>query len=930
MPSLLEEKPKLKTKIRKRNGAEVPFDPECILKAITGAFREVAALSPEESLSQEDQSLVQSVYTEVIEKIEEGINRGHQLEVEWVQDIVELILMRQSQYNVAKSYILYRDRHAKARALSEPETVAISVTLKNGSTIAFNREKLHKYLCEMCAGLDDTCSPDTLLDSIITQLFDGITTAQILNLCMLTARSLIEKEPDYDRVTAHILLTKVEKEILGIHVDRKARANLIQEHFSQYIEKGVNAERLDPRLQDYDLRKLASALRPERDFNFTYLGLQTVYDRYLLHTNEKRIELPQYFWMRVAMGLALNETNKNEKAIEFYEVMSTFRYMSGTPTLFNSGTLRPQLSSCYLLTVEDDLDAIFKMITDNARLSKWAGGLGNDWTNIRATKAHIKGTNGNSQGLIPFLKIANDTAVAVNQGGKRKGAVCAYLEVWHLDFEEFLDLRKNTGDDRRRTHDMNTANWIPDLFMKRVEADQEWTLFSPDSVPDLHDLYGHAFETRYVEYEALTKEGKIKNFKRLSAKDLWRKMLSRLFETGHPWMTWKDASNVRSMQSHTGVIHSSNLCTEILLNTSANETAVCNLGSVNLMQHLTNGSLDHKKLEETISTALRMLDNVIDINYYPTNEAKNANARHRPVGLGQMGFHDALHQLNIPYGSQKAVKFADESMEAISFYAIKASTQLAEERGPYSTYKGSGWEQGLLPLDTIDKLEQERGIPIEVDRIQRLPWQQVRDAIKTHGMRNSYVMAIAPTATIGQIVGVSQSIEPQYSNLFVKSNLSGEFLTVNRALITKLKELKLWDQEMLDELKYHDGSIQAIERVPTHLKELFKTAFEIGAEWFISCGAVRQKWIDMGQSLNLYIAEPSGKMLNDMYFAAWKQGLKTTYYLRSRAATQVEKSTLDVNKYGIQPKWMKNKSASSGISVERTQCSIDGDCEACQ
>lgn len=649
------------------------------------------------------------------------------------------------------------------------------------------------------------------------------------------------------------------------------------------------------------------------------------------------------------MGIALQEGDaKNDRAIEFYEVLSNFRFTSATPTLFNSGTRHPQLSSCYLSTVNDDLDHIFKCIGDNAKLSKWAGGLGNDWTRIRATNSHIEGTNGLSQGVIPFLKVVNDSAVAVNQGGKRKGAVCAYLETWHLDVEEFLELRKNTGDDRRRTHDMHTANWIPDLFMQRVRENSQWTLFSPDEVPDLHDLYGSRFAERYEEYERQADSGTLRQFRRVSAVDLWRKMLTRLFETGHPWITFKDPSNIRSPQDHAGVVHSSNLCTEILLNTSDQETAVCNLGSINLRAHVVEGILDHNLLTATVRTAIRMLDNVIDINFYPTTEAENSNHQHRPIGLGLMGFQDTLNEMGLSYASEAAAEFADRSMELISYHAILTSSELARERGTYGSYAGSKWDRGLLPLDTVDLREAERGVAMPVDRSSTLDWHPVRDSVATHGMRNSNVMAIAPTATISTIIGVSQSIEPSYRQLYVKSNLSGEFTQVNYALVEQLKSLGLWDAQMLEELKYYDGSLQNIGRIPLEIRERFLTAFEIEPKWLIACAARRQKWIDQGQSLNLYLAEPSGRALHDIYFMAWEHGLKTTYYLRTLAATQVEKSTIDVNRFGVQPRWMKNRSASGDIEIDRgpstedtsagteilaapTVCSIDDpDCEACQ
>ena len=645
------------------------------------------------------------------------------------------------------------------------------------------------------------------------------------------------------------------------------------------------------------------------------------------------MELPQVFWMRVAMGLAVNEKNKkNERAIEFYNMLSTFRFTSSTPTLFNAGTLHPQLSSCFLTTVDDDLFHIFKCVQDDAMLSKWSGGLGNDWTNVRSMGSRIKGTNGKSQGVIPFLKVANDTAIAVNQGGKRQGAMCAYLEVWHLDIEEFLELRKNTGDDRRRTHDMHTASWIPDLFMKRVKENGEWNLFSPNETPDLHHIYGQEFEARYKEYEQMAKEGKIKQFKTLKAVDLWRKMLNMLFETGHPWITWKDPSNIRSPQDHTGVIHSSNLCTEILLNTSKDETAVCNLGSVNLAAHTTAQGLEHDKLKETITTAVRMLDNVIDLNYYPTIEARQANQRHRPIGLGLMGFQDALFIQNLSYASPEAVKFADESMEAISYYGIGASIELARERKRYSTYKGSKWDRGMIPLDTLEILEKERGGHLDVERSSKMDWTSAREKIKKYGLRNSLIMAIAPTATIANITGVTSSIEPIYKNIFVKSNLSGEFTVVNEFLVYDLKQLGIWDQEMMDDLKYFDGSIQEIDRIPEDLKRKYATAFEIDYEWIIECASRRQKWIDMGQSLNLYQAKPSGKKVSDMYMLAWEKGLKTTYYLRSMGATRVEKSTLDITKYDNVVGQRERNEFGRVTEKDKTKASAQPkeDCEACQ
>lgn len=877
--------------VKKRSGSLVPFDKTRIYKAIKSAFCSAKwGIKKDSPLNVNQETLVREVFDKALDRIKES----PQLDVEEIQDRVEEALMELKHFEVAKDYILYRKEREKVRELHNTPS------------------HLKSLFLEAAQGLPYTYDLDSLVESAGKQLFTGISEEETIELAILTVRSYVELDPDYDALAARLLLKIIHGQA---------------EDFGTNLLKGIEARRIDPELKKFDLKKLGKALDPKRDDLFGYFGLKTLYDRYLLHIEGRRIETPQTFWMRVAMGISLNEKNREEKAIEFYHILSTFRYIPGTPTLYNSGTLRPQLSSCYLLTVEDDLESIFKMISDDAKLSKWAGGLGNDWTAVRATNANIQGTNGTSQGVIPFLKIANDTALAVNQGGKRKGAMCAYLEVWHLDLEDFLDLRKNTGDERRRTHDMNTANWIPDLFMKRVEEEKSWTLFDPSEAPDLHDLYGKAFEEKYQAYEAFAEEGKIKLFKRLDAKTLWRKMLSRLFETGHPWITWKDPANVRSAQRHQGVIHSSNLCTEIFLNTSKEETAVCNLGSVNLNEHLVNGALDKKKLEETIHSAVRMLDNVIDINYYPTPEAKEANKRHRPVGLGLMGFQDALFQLNIPYASKEALEFADSSMELISYFAIRASSLLAEERGCYETYQGSLWSKGLLPIDTLVLLEEERGVPLDLDKSVRLDWSPLRKLVEKHGMRNAQVMAIAPTATISQIVGVTQSIEPLYSVLHVKSNLSGNFTYVNRFLINKLKSLGIWDREMLDELKYEDGSIQDIEKIPQEIRAIYKTCFEVGAEALIQAAALRQKWIDMGQSLNLYLSDPSGRKLDEMYKMAWRMGLKSTYYLRTRAATQVEKSTLDVNRFGIQPKWMKNKSASGDIQVCRLG---DKECEACQ
>ena len=924
-----------KLRVIKRNGTVVPFEDSKISVAITKAF--LAVEGGTAAASSRIHETVAKLTEQVTATFQRRMPSGGTIHIEDIQDQVELSLMRAGEHKIARDYVIYREEQARKRAAKEalsPATQAaagnITVVLADGSRAPLDLDRLHTIVSEACTELSDV-SETEILDEALKNLYDGVTAEELSTSLVITARTMIEQEPNYSYVAARLLCDNLRAEALGfLGVATSATQHDMQTLYAQalpaYVAKGVELELLAPNLLDFDLEQLGQALLPERDLQFTYLGLQTLYDRYFIHSNDVRIELPQIFFMRVAMGLAVEEDDPNARAIEFYRLLSSFDYMSSTPTLFNAGTLRPQLSSCYLTTVPDDLRGIYGAIQDNAMLSKFAGGLGNDWTPVRALGAYIKGTNGKSQGVVPFLKVVNDTAVAVNQGGKRKGAVCAYLETWHLDIEEFVELRKNTGDDRRRTHDMNTANWIPDLFMKRVFDGGEWTLFSPNDVPDLHDLYGTAFEERYQQYEAMTRSGELKLFKTVKAENLWRKMLGMLFETGHPWMTFKDPCNLRSPQQHVGVVHSSNLCTEITLNTNKDEIAVCNLGSINLPQHIDENGLNLEKLQKTVSTAVRMLDNVIDINYYSVDAAKNSNLLHRPVGLGLMGFQDALYKQHLAYGSEQAVEFADRSMEAISYFAIQASSDLAAERGAYSSYEGSLWSQGIFPIDSLERLVEQRGADyIQVDRSQTLDWHTLREQVKTRGMRNSNVMAIAPTATIANITGVSQSIEPTYQNLYVKSNLSGEFTVVNPYLVNDLKERGLWDGVMVNDLKYYDGSVQAIDRVPADLKAVYATAFEVEPRWLVDSASRLQKWIDQAQSLNLYINNASGKKLDITYRMAWYSGLKTTYYLRSLAATGTEKSTIDTGTLNA-----VSRETPEPAPVPKA-CSLDDpDCEACQ
>jgi ribonucleoside-diphosphate reductase alpha chain len=931
--------------IIRRNGAVVSFEPHKIAVALMKAF--LAVHGTQGAASASVRETVDGLTEAVVRALLRSRPGGGTFHIEDVQDHVELGLMRSGHHEVARAYVLYRERRAQERARqarpAQPAEPVLHVT-DRGQRMPLDMAALAALVESSCANLGADVKAEPILAETRRNLYDGVPIDEVHKAAILASRTLIEKDPGYTRATARLLLHTIRKEILGEEVLHAQMHQRYAEYFPGFIARGVKAELLDEKLMQFDLARLGAALKADRDLQFDYLGLQTLYDRYFLHTDEKRIELPQAFFMRVAMGLALGEIDREARAIEFYEVLSTFDFMSSTPTLFNSGTRRSQLSSCYLTTVSDDLDGIYEALKENALLSKFAGGLGNDWTNVRALGSHIKGTNGKSQGVVPFLKVVNDTAVAVNQGGKRKGAVCAYLETWHLDIEEFLDLRKNTGDDRRRTHDMNTANWIPDLFMKRVMEGGEWTLFSPSTCPDLHDKFGRDFEQAYVRYEEKVARGELKLFKKMAAKDLWRKMLSMLFETGHPWITFKDSCNVRSPQQHVGVVHSSNLCTEITLNTSETEIAVCNLGSVNLARHLKEApdgtkTIDQEKLRKTVATAMRMLDNVIDINYYAVKKARDSNLRHRPVGLGVMGFQDALYELHVPYASQAAVEFADRSMEAVCYHAYWASTELAEERGRYSSYRGSLWDRGILPQDSLDLLAEQRGGYLEVDRTATMDWPALRARIAQHGMRNSNCVAIAPTATISNIIGVDASIEPCFGNLSVKSNLSGEFTVINEYLVRDLKRLGLWDDVMVMDLKHFEGSLRRIDRVPEDIKQMYATAFEVEPQWLVEAASRRQKWIDQAQSLNIYMAGASGKKLDETYKLAWTRGLKTTYYLRTMGATHAEKSTvkagnLNAVSSGTPTAMAANSVAPSAAAEPATDvkfCAIDDPtCEACQ
>src|SRR5688500_10418201 len=915
-------------KVIRRNGAVVGFEPAKISVAMTKAF--LAVNGSQGAAPARVRELVAGLTEAAVGALLRRPPQGGTVHIEHIQDQAELALMRSGEHDVARAYVVYREERAKLRAQEKSSKAAGGIqVVDNGQRRPLDRDALRALVVAACEGLPDA-SPEAILEATLRDLYDGVPMEEVRKSAVLAARALIEKEPGYGYVTARLLLNTIRLEVLGEEASQADMESRYAEYFPQFIQRGIAAELLDPELGKFDLNTLGKALKARRDLQFGYLGLQTLYDRYFLHVGGRRIELPQAFFMRVAMGLALREKDREARAIEFYNVLSSFDFMSSTPTLFNAGTQRSQLSSCYLTTVSDNLEGIYDAIKENALLAKYAGGIGNDWTPVRALGSHIKGTNGKSQGVVPFLKVVNDTAVAVNQGGKRKGAVCSYLETWHLDIEEFLELRKNTGDDRRRTHDMNTANWVPDLFMKRVMENGEWTLFSPSDALDLHDKFGKAFEKAYLEYEAKAARGEIKPYKKIQAATLWRKMLTMLFETGHPWITFKDPCNLRSPQQHAGVVHSSNLCTESTLNTGPDEIAVCNLGSVNMPAHLEpSGRMDMEKLKRTVGTAMRMLDNVIDLNFYNVGKARNSNFKHRPVGLGIMGFQDCLHMLRIPYGSQAAVELADRSVEAIAYTAYSASADLAEERGAYSTFKGALWDRGILPFDTLKLLAEERGGYVECDMSTTLDWQGLKKRVQQVGMRNSNCLAIAPTATIANITGLSQCIEPTYQKLYVKSNLSGEFTVVNEFLVRDLKKLNLWDEVMIADLKYFDGSLSKIDRMPPEIRSLYATAFEIEPRWLVECAARRQKWVDQSQSLNIYMAGASGKRLDETYKLAWLRGLKTTYYLRTLGATSAEKSTGKAGQLNAVPS--NGGMVTAAAATEPKFCAIDDpECESCQ
>lgn len=917
-------------KIKKRNGAVVDFERRKIEQAIRKACVATKSDAPE--------SLIADVADAVITELERTFVEGMP-GVENVQDIVEQKIAEKGLFPVARAYIVYREERklqrelAKQQLLEKMKAHELTVTKRDGRRVAFDVNEISEALINCCESVKSDIDANQVIHETMMNLYDGIPTREINQALVMALKARVEREPHYSRVAARLLFNDLYKDVLGFDEFTDGFQEAHSRELAESIGRGVQAGRLDERMLGFDFSRLAYELRPKRDRLFTYLAAQTLYDRYFLRDLEQNIlETPQYFWMRIAMGLSLHESEKEARAIEFYHTISTLRYIPSTPTLFHAGTTHPQMSSCYLTTVSDDLGHIFKCIGDNAQLSKWSGGLGNDWTNIRATGAQIKSTNVGSQGVVPFLKIADATTAAINRSGKRRGATCVYLETWHLDIEDFLELRKNTGDERRRTHDTNTAHWIPDLFMKRVMADQDWTLFSPDETPDLHDSYGREFEKKYEAYEHKAQQGHIKLFKKLPAKELWRKMITSLFETGHPWITFKDPCNIRSPQDHVGVVKSSNLCTEITLNTSSTETAVCNLGSINLARHITNGHIHRSKLEQSVHVAMRMLDNVIDLNFYPTPEARTANLRHRPVGLGIMGLQDALYELSLTFDSEAALRFSDEIMEFISYHAILSSSQLAQERGTYESYKGSKWDRGLFPLDTLALLEAQRGSKTGVPATATMDWEFVKAHVAEHGMRNSNCMAIAPTATISNIAGAFPSIEPIYKNIYVKSNVSGEFTTNNPYLIRELKERGLWNDALLEKLKHHDGSIQKIEAIPDDLKAKYKEVFEMDPLWIVKHAARRGKWIDQSQSVNIFISTTSGKVISEVYTYAWRMGLKTTYYLRGLGASSVEKSTVDVMKQFDQPSHATHtqEPERSPHMAPAIYIAKDAICEACQ
>lgn len=917
-------------KIRKRDGRIVNFDRAKIENAVEKAFKAIRGNGDRAAAV----SVTDAVLSNLAAKESEATPQ-----VEEIQDLVEKNLVAGGYFDVAKAYIIYREKHAELREEQRKELLTkigkgeIKVKKRDGTLVNFDANEIRSVLEPLFKEYKSLINLDEIIKECENGIYEGITTSEINTTLIFALRGRIERDPAYSHLTAKLLINELYKEILGVYEFESEFAEKYRAGLEKAIKKGVDAGRLDKVLLEYNFKKLSAAINPKRDGLFKYLGAQTLYDRYFLKDYDQNIlEAPQYFWMRVAMGLALNEKDKNAAAIEFYNVLSGLLYVTSTPTLFHSGTTRPQMSSCYITTVEDDLKHIFKCIADDAELAKWSGGIGNDWTNIRGTGALIKSTNVQSQGVIPFLKIVDATTAAINRSGKRRGAACVYLEAWHYDIESFIELRKNTGDERRRTHDTNIAVWVPDLFVKRIMENGDWTLFSTDETPDLHHIYGRKFEKRYAEYEKMADEGKLKLWKRLPAKDLWRHMITMLFETGHPWITFKDPCNIRSPQDHAGVVHSSNLCTEITLNTSKDETAVCNLGSINVAAHISDGKLNKALLEKTVKTAMRMLDNVIDINFYPTPEAETSNLRHRPVGLGIMGLQDALYKLDVAFASDEAVDFSDELMEFISYHAILSSSELAEEKGTYESYKGSKWDRNLLPLDTLKILEEERGLPTGIGYTSRMDWEPVRERIREYGMRNSNCMAIAPTATISNISGVYPSIEPIYKNVYVKSNFSGEFTVINEDLIEDLKKLDLWNAETLEKIKYFDGNISGIPEIPLRLKLKYQEVFEIDPHWLVKHAAYRGKWIDQSQSVNILTSSHSGSFISDVYISAWRMGLKTTYYLRTLGASAIEKSTLDINKkFDAAPKPEPVSVAAEAPTRQKDDVLIAGEtCESCQ